>query len=274
MKILITGRNGFLARHLIPALSEHEIITTGRGDDVCQALAANPAMIFHLGAELVDQEKMFETNVIQTWTILEWLRDHPTCKLVLFGSSSEYGRSSHPMAETDPLSPDTIYEGTKAAAAMLARSWSLTYGLKVTLIRPFTIYGPDEKPTKLTQVLARKWRDGSVLDLTEGVHDYVHVDDFTEAVVRIAFWDEPTNFNVVNIGSGVQKTNAEFVRALQTELGYTFPVRLVGAAKSYDSANWVADPTILKKKYGYEMPPFEHGIRRLAAALINGTTAN
>ena len=274
MKILVTGRNGFLARHLIPALSAHEIFTTGREDDVRQALDANPAMIFHLGAELADPDKMFGTNVVQTWTILEWLRTHSECKLVLFGSSSEYGRSSKPMAETDPLRPDTIYEGTKAAAAMLARAWATTWGLRVTLIRPFTIYGPDEKPNKFSQILERKWRDGTILDLTEGVHDYVYVDDFIEAALRVAFRAETENFTVVNIGSGVQKTNAEFVRALQKELGYTFPIRLVEGAKTYDSAHWVADTTILKQIYGYEMPPFEHGIRRLAAAFINGTPDN
>ena len=271
MKILVTGRNGFIARHLLAALSTHETRTTGREDDLVQVLNNfKPEIIFHLAAELSAESKMFETNVGQTHAILEWLRGNLETKLILFGSSSEYGRSEKARSETDPLNPDTIYEGTKAAASMLARAWSKTWGLKVTLIRPFTIYGPDEKPTKFSQILFKKYNDKSVLKLTEGVHDYTHVDDFIEATLKVAFWNENENYNVVNIGSGTQKTNAEFVRAFQVELGYTFPVELVESAKTYDSNCWVADTTILEHKYQFKIPHFEHGIRRLVARLLNG----
>lgn len=198
MKILVTGRNGFIARHLVPVLDKHEICTTGREDDLVQILNNfKPEMIFHLAAELSDDSKMFETNVCQTLTILEWMRNNLETKLILFGSSSEYGRSDKPRSESDPLNPDTIYEGTKAAASMLARAWSKTWGLKITLIRPFTIYGPDEKPTKLTQILFRKYHDNSVLKLTEGVHDYMYIDDFVNATCLVAFWEESENYNSV-----------------------------------------------------------------------------
>lgn len=275
MKILVTGGNGFIARHLIPRLGDHEICTTGREDDVVQILNCfNPQLIFHLGAELSDESIMFDTNVGITFFILEWLRKNPNTKLILFGSSSEYGRTIKPMSESDVLLPDTIYEGTKAAAAMLARAWSKTWGLKVTLVRPFTIYGPDEKPNKFSQILLKKYHDKSVLKLSEGVHDYMYVDDFIDATIRVAFWDEIDNYNVVNIGSGVQKTNADFVRAVQKEIGYTYPVQLVDRVKSYDSAHWVADNSILKNKYGVEIPSFEYGIRRLCTFFINGGEDN
>ena len=275
MKVLVTGRNGFIARHLLPRLGDHEICTTGREDDLVQILDNfKPELIFHLGAELSDESFMFNTNVVQTLGILEWLRDNTYSKLILFGSSSEYGRSMKPMAETDALKPDTIYEGTKAAAAMLARAWSKTWGLKVTLIRPFTIYGPDEKSNKLTQILLRKYRDKSVLKITEGVHDYTYVDDFVDATLRVAFWEEIDNYNSVNIGSGVQKTNAEFIRAFQKEIGYTYPVELTENPKSYDSNNWVADISVLKNKYGFEVCPFESGLKRLAVFFKNGGEDN
>lgn len=275
MKVLVTGRNGFIARHLLSRLGGHEICTTGREDDLMQILNNFKAeIIFHLGAELSDESKMFNTNVVQTLNILEWLRENKDSKLILFGSSSEYGRSMKPMTETDALKPDTIYEGTKAAAAMIARAWSKTWGLKVTLIRPFTIYGPDEKPNKFSQILFRKYCDKSVLKLTEGVHDYMYVDDFVDATIRVAFWKECDDYNVVNIGSGDQKTNAEFTRAFQKEMGYTYPVELVENNKSYDSNNWVADISVLKNKYGFEVGPFEYGIKRLAVFFKNGGENN
>jgi nucleoside-diphosphate-sugar epimerase len=275
MKVLVTGRNGFIARHLLPRLGDHEICTTGREDDLVQILHNfKPELIFHLGAELSDESKMFNTNVVQTLSLLEWLRINTSTKLIMFGSSSEYGRSMKPMAETDALKPDTIYEGTKAAAAMLARSWSKTWGLKVTLIRPFTIYGPDEKANKFSQILFRKYQDKSVLQLTEGVHDYMYVDDFVDATLRVAFWEETDNYNVVNIGSGAQKTNAEFTRAFQKEIGYTYPIELTENPKPYDSNNWVADISVLTNKYGFEVRPFEHGLKRLVVFFKNGGENN
>ena len=57
MKILVTGANGFIARHLVAKLKRtHEICTTSKTDDVVQVLNSfEPKMIFHLGAELKEQ---------------------------------------------------------------------------------------------------------------------------------------------------------------------------------------------------------------------------
>jgi nucleoside-diphosphate-sugar epimerase len=269
MKILVTGGKGFLARHLIKRLAQnHEILETRKEDDILEALDNfRPEFIFHMGAELKDQERMFESNIVQTYKILEWARKNTCKKLIIFGSSTEYGRSQKAMAEIDCPLPNTIYEGTKAATAMMARSWSLSYNIPVTYIRPFTIYGPDEKPTKLTQILFRKRKDQSILDLTEGVHDYVYVTDFIEALHKVSFWEESEPFNIINIGSGKQTSNSEFVRAVQSAIGWTFPVRLMD---SDQSMNWVADTTILETKYGIKFGPLEEGIKRLVADYLNG----
>jgi nucleoside-diphosphate-sugar epimerase len=113
--------------------------------------------------------------------------------------------------------------------------------------------------------------DQSILDMSEGSHDYVYVDDFVEALLTIAFWPEKETWNLVNIGTGVQHSNSEFVRAFQDATGYTFPVRLI-KGHSYDSKNWVADNTILKEKYNIEMKPLDIGIKRLVAEFLNGET--
>lgn len=271
MKILVTGRNGFIARHLIPRLTDHEIQTTDRTTDIHHVLDTfQPKMIFHLGAELKDESRMFDTNVGLTMQFLEWCKNNKDVKLILFGSSSEYGRSTKPRAETDCPFPDTLYEGTKAASAMLARAWSHTYGISVTFIRPFTVYGHDEKPTKLTSILIQKQKDKSVLRLSEGMHDYVYIDDFVDALLVIAFWPETTPFQLVNIGSGKQTSNSDFVKIFQKEIGYTYPVELVDSGHGYDSMHWVADTTLLTAKYGITVGSLENGIKRLVAELKNG----
>jgi UDP-glucuronate 4-epimerase len=272
MKVLVTGRNGFIARHLVPRLVQegHDVQTTDRNTDISKILDEfQPELVFHLGAELKDEEKMFDTNVRLTMTLLEWSRSKTT-KLILFGSSSEYGRTNKARAETDCPLPDTIYEGTKAATAMISRSWANTYKIPVTFIRPFTVYGHDEKPTKLTSILIQKWKDRSVLRLSEGMHDYVYIDDFITALMVVSFWQEDTSFNLVNIGSGIQTSNSEFVKLFQNEIGYVYPVELVDSGHGYDSMNWVADNTLLKTKYGVSVGSLESGIKRLVVELKNG----
>jgi nucleoside-diphosphate-sugar epimerase len=273
MKLLVTGRNGFIARHLIPRLQRdsHEVQTTDRHTDIIHLLKDfEPDIIFHLGAELKNEEIMFDVNIGLTMTLLEWCKQSKHTKLILFGSSSEYGRSNKLRAETDCPLPDTIYEGTKAASAMLARAWAHTYKIPITFIRPFTVYGHDEKPNKLTSILIQKWKDGSVLNLSEGMHDYVYIDDFIDALLVVAFWNEAEFFNLVNIGSGKQTSNSGFVRMLQKELGYVYPVKLVESGHSYDSMNWIADTTLLNTKYGVSIGSLESGLKRLVSELNNG----
>lgn len=251
--ILITGQNGFIARHLTKTLYDlnYEVSFLNKGDDI----RCNPSHIFHLAAEVYDTEKMFETNVLLTHKILEFCRCNPSTKLLLFGSSSEYGRKSKPIKIDDSLHPCTIYEGTKCAASMMAESWANTYGLNITLIRPFTIFGGDENPKKLTSILYSKFKKNEKLMLTSGYHDYVYVKDFVDFIIKIAFFNEKSNFTKVSIGSGKQTSNEDFVRMCQKALGYTFHTELADNKKVYDSDLWVMnidDLEFLKNKYNFE----------------------
>jgi UDP-glucuronate 4-epimerase len=264
MRILVTGPSGFIARHLIKRLGQHEIRTTSRDDDVVLILNDfRPELVIHLGAELKDESKMFDSNVCLTMKFLEWVRLNSKTKLILFGSSSEYGHSNKPRAETDCPLPDSIYEGTKAATAMLARAWSKTYGLSILFIRPFTIYGSDEKPNKLSQILFRKWRDQTTLQLSDGMHDYVYIDDFLDVLCELIFQDFHT-FEIVNIGSGVQHSNYEFVRIFQKITGHTFSIELI---ESKDPTMWVCDNS------RFTFPPLESGIRRMVIEYLENATA-
>jgi nucleoside-diphosphate-sugar epimerase len=122
MRFFITGRNGFIARSIARQCPTVEF--SDRGDNVYQKLVEfKPDYIFHLAAELAVESEMFFTNVMMTVDILEYCRENPVKKCVIFGSSSEYGcETKGPRKETDPMNPKTIYEGTKCAATLLGSS--------------------------------------------------------------------------------------------------------------------------------------------------------
>jgi nucleoside-diphosphate-sugar epimerase len=99
--------------------------------------------------------------------------------------------------------------------------------------------------------------------LSRGSHDYIFIDDFVDAVVSIAEYNEEHAFNIVNIGSGTQVSNEDFIRSVQKVVGRPIPVQLGDNHKVYDSDCWVCDTKTLQTKYGF-VPKFslEDGLKR------------
>lgn len=270
MKYFVTGSNGFIARHLTKKL-QGTVQSCDRMESTNILYDFEPDIIFHLGAELKNNEKMFDSNVLLTMKILEYCAQKKPKLLVLFGSSSEYGYSTCLMTEDSLPNPQTIYAGTKAATAMLAKVWSKEYEIPILYVRPFTIYGEDEKPTKLSQILFNKWKNNEVLDLTEGVHDYMYIEDFVNILLTIVPL-HTHGFDIINIGSGVETTNFQFVREFEKATGHSFQVRLKDGVK--ETEIWCADVTKLTTKYNIRVnTDLAHGIKRMIARYLNGTSS-
>ena len=271
MKVLVTGKNGFIARHLIERLerlkdfkvhSSSRITPTGM---TALLDVIKPDIIYHLGAELKDPSEMFDSNVVLTQLIIEWCIKNPVQRLVLFGSSSEYGNVNKPRSEKDLPLPTNMYEATKSATAMLARGAAYQYNIPTLFIRPFTIYGEDEKPTKLSQILFQKMIDGTVLKLTDGFHDYMYIDDFVEILMTVTV-HATDKFTLLNIGTGWQTTNIQFVNTFQKVTGYKFPVEIV---EGVGPPSWMADTALLESKFKINLAQarnLESGIRRMVSA--------
>lgn len=280
MKVLVTGKDGFIARHLIErllSLPDFTVKCIGRVSptEIVPILNEfNPEIIYHLGAELKSSDKMFESNVVLTQAIINWAILNPIRRLVLFGSSSEYGNVHKARSEKDLPLPTNMYEATKSATAMLARGAAYQYNIPILFIRPFTIYGEDEKPTKLTQILFQKMKDGSVLKLTDGFHDYMYIDDFVDILTTVTAL-ATDKFTLLNIGTGWQTTNIQFVNTFQKVTGYKFPVEIV---EGVGPPTWMADTALLESKFRINLESvrnLENGIRRMVNKYYsNGAPGN
>ena len=165
------------------------------------------------------------------------------------------------------LEPETIYEGTKAAATMLARSFSITYGIPILIIRPFTVYGPGEKPSKFISLLLAL---PDKIRLSEGVHDYVYIEDFVRILLEVMSSCKRL-FDIVNIGTGKQTTNLEVVQTVERLTGHIFSME-PAQAKPYDSSSWVCDTEYLRTTYGLTAnTTLEEGLKYTIRFLNNGT---
>ena len=267
MKVLITGINGFIASHLYESLkNKYTVIGTTRNDThkIIEILNYHkPEYIYHTGAEIYDSNKMFENNVLLSFHILEYCKNATNLiKLIIFGSSSEYGRKSKPMCENDCLEPYTIYEGTKSACSMLAQSYSYTYNIPTIIIRPFSVYGCGEKHCKFIQILFEKMKNNDkTIGVSEGVHDYVYIKDFISALLAIVNKNDKL-FDIINIGSGIQTSNMDVIKCFEKVTGYNFSDYLPLTPKLYDSNMWVCDKGKLNNYYDIKYS-LEDGLKEM-----------
>lgn len=179
MRVLITGADGFVGRHLIAALAATpdapEIIAGTYGEKPPSPLnaravsldvtdpertfavikAEQPTHVMHLAAiSIVSQANR---DVRKTWDVntqgalnvaLAIKRDAPACRLLFCSSAQVYGgsfRSGKPLAEDAPLDPDNIYASSKAAADILVGQM-VKDGLRAIRLRPFNHTGPGQPP--------------------------------------------------------------------------------------------------------------------------------
>jgi len=266
MKILFTGPNGFIAKNLINYYSKFpfiKIIGVNKEDRLNEILyKEKPEIIIHTGAEIYNDDKMFEYNVLSSKVILDYCKNNTIDKLIIFGSSSEYGRKEKYISEQDFLDPTTLYEATKGMVSLLSQGYANTYNIPITVIRPFTIVGRYEKPHKLFPTLYRAYKKNEEIQITQAMHDYVFIDDFIQVFDIILNYKEK-EFSIINIGSGKQTSNFDIVRSFEKVLDYKFDKLYKLQLRKFDSMNWVCNTIKLKTKYNIEInTSIEVGIKR------------
>ena len=145
----------------------------------------------------------FETNVTGTLNLLELCKDFGVMKFVLASTSSAYGaEAAMPFREdaaTDkPLSP---YAASKKAAEALCHTYHHLFGIDVTVLRYFTVYGPAGRPDmslfRFTQWIAE---GKPVLVYGDGTQtrDFTYVDDVARGTVAAL---KPVSYEIINLGS-------------------------------------------------------------------------
>lgn len=146
-----------------------------------------------------------QTNVLGTLHMLEAARAHGVSSFVHTSTSEVYGTAqSVPMNEHHRLQAQSPYAASKIGADQLALSFTKSFGMPVTVLRPFNTYGPRQSaraliPTVLTQLLSGlpQIRLGS----THPTRDLTFVSD-TARAFRLALERTEGQGNVINVGTG------------------------------------------------------------------------
>jgi len=258
-KILVTGADGFIGSHLVEELVRrgHQVrafvlynsfnswgwldgvpvdikdnIEIFAGDirdpyGVKKALQGCQ-VVLHLAALIAipysyhSPDTYVDTNIRGTLNLLQAAREVGVEKFIQTSTSEVYGTARFvPINEEHPLQAQSPYAATKIAADQLALSFYLSFGLPVTVVRPFNTYGPRQSaraviPTIITQLAGGQRR--LKLGALHPTRDFNYIKDTVNGFIA-TLTAENCAGEVINIGSGYEISIGDTARLIAELMG-------------------------------------------------------
>jgi UDP-glucuronate 4-epimerase len=259
MRILVTGAAGFIGSHLGERLAAlgHTVIGLDsltdyysralkqrnvqllreRGvsvlpldlaaDDLSGAMK-DIEFVYHLAAQPgISATAAYDTyvrnNLTATYRLIEAARQNDSLRgFVNVATSSVYGSDATGDEETVPR-PTSYYGVTKLAAEQLALAYQRDKGFPACSFRPFSVYGPRERPDKLYPTLIRALLTDQPFPLFEGaeqhLRSYTYVGDIVDGLIAPLGAFERCVGEIFNLGTDTAITTAEGIRIVEELVG-------------------------------------------------------
>jgi len=208
------------------------------------------------------------SNVLGTQIILEAMKEHKAMHMVFASTSSVYGMSAQsPFKETENADrPVSVYSATKRACEMLGHSYHQQYGMNVTCLRFFTVYGPWSRPDMAMLKFAHKITAGETIDIYNNGdmrRDFTYIDDIVEGFKLAA--EKPLGYEVINLGNGAPIELLAFIELLETEMGITAKKNMMPMQQG-DVYETFADTDKARELLGFEAKvDFKEGMKKFVA---------
>jgi NAD dependent epimerase/dehydratase len=229
-RVLITGADGFIGSHLVERLLKEDcsirafVFYNSFNDwgwldaipkekldrveifpgDIRDPNGVRHALkdidvVFHLAALIAipfsyhSPDSYVDTNIKGTLNVLQAAKDERCSRILVTSTSEVYGTARYvPMDEMHPFQGQSPYSATKIGADRLAESFHKSFGLPITIVRPFNTYGPRQSaraviPTIITQLLSGS--DRIHLGSIHPTRDFNYVRDTVDGFVAIAKCD-------------------------------------------------------------------------------------
>ena len=254
MSALVTGGAGFIGRHVVAELLRRQQPVRVL-DDLSRArvgsldeFAGNPKFlglingdvtdksvlsgaardidtIFHLAASVSVGNSVrapsaaVHSNMLGMLTVLEVVRS-TDLRLVHVSTCHVYASSTTPLDESSPTVPTSPYAASKLAAEALAHGYQASYGLRLTIIRPFNVYGPWQRHDLEGGVVAQFIGadiSGNPIDIHgDGgqTRDFLYVGDCARGIVDAKGGNAVGE--VINLATGTETKVAELAHLVAT----------------------------------------------------------
>jgi nucleoside-diphosphate-sugar epimerase len=279
--ILVTGADGFIGSHLVLALRAggYHVWTHSTGDgDIrsCQLNFEGVGHVFHLAARTFVPDSwaaplsFYEVNLLGTVNVLEYCRACGASLTLL--SSYVYGPPARlPISEDAPLRAYNPYSHTKILAEETGLYYQREFGVPVTIVRPFNIYGPGQArqfliPTILAQAIDPKQIAIVVADLRPR-RDYLFISDLIVLLARMAF---RRGGGIFNAGSGLSVGVGEVIALINELLPTPKLVRSNGLIRPVEVMDVFANISLAREQFGWvPRVTLREGLRETLAWMLN-----
>ena len=192
--------------------------TVGKDIDIIVHLAARAGVRPSIAQPLL----YADVNVNGTTVLLEAAKEQRIGKFIFASSSSVYGNNEKvPFSEEDnvdfPISP---YAATKKAGELICHTYHHLYGISLTCLRFFTVYGPRQRPDLAIHKFARLIEQGKAIPVYgDGTmsRDFTYIDDIIDGTV--AAMEKCAGFNIYNLGESRPITVNDLIAEIEKALG-------------------------------------------------------
>jgi len=161
------------------------------------------------------------TNTEGTLNLLELMKDFRVKKFILASSSSLYAGLPMPFTEDLPVNtPISPYAASKKAAEVFAYTYHKQYGIDVSVLRYFTVFGPagrpDMTPYRFVKLISE---DKPITLYGEGSQsrDFTYVDDIAKGTILA---EKFLGYEIINLGGGREPvTLNQFIKLIEELTG-------------------------------------------------------
>jgi UDP-glucuronate 4-epimerase len=192
--------------------------------------------VIHLAAQagvrysISDPHSYADSNLTGFLNILEVCRQNGIGHLVFASSSSVYGANAKtPFSVSDAVDkPVSLYAATKRANELMAYTYSHLYGIPVTGLRFFTVYGPWGRPDMAYFKFTKAILEGRPIDVYNYgnmLRDFTYIDDIVDGVLRVLKTvpkgedADATPYKLYNIGNNSPVRLGDFICTLEKAIG-------------------------------------------------------
>lgn len=232
MRIAVAGSDGFVGRNVCEQLEAkgHEVIRIDitRGYDLCDNSIIDKiepidcfihlANLVYVPGSYTEPEKYYRVNYLTTLNALEICRKYKA--RLVYASSYIYGPPQYlPVDENHPICPFNPYAQTKVICEKLCEGYHRDFGVKVSILRPFNIYGVGQKGKLLIPEIIGQIKEGKErieLKASSPRRDFINVVDVAGAFV--ACTEDTNDYNVYNVCSGSSVSVRELTEVINKHL--------------------------------------------------------
>jgi len=197
------------------------------------------------------QKKCMSTNGLGTLNALEIARKK-NCKFMFLSTSHVYGKpQSLPLKEIHPRNPNSIYATSKLIGENCCEAFAKDYGLEVSILRLFSVYGRNSPPYLVTSRIISQINKKSIqLGNLKPKRDFVYIDDVVNAIELVL--EKSKGFEVYNIGTGKSYSILQVCNLIKKLVRKNIPVRSKSANRRKTDVNEVVANISKIKKLGWK----------------------